>query len=424
MNSPQVALRRRVLRRVELLESRAMLAGVPFSFTVDDPEGHFAPFPALVDVLEAAGEILTGLLQGKGSLEVRVVANNDISYARAGATAVSLVDPVAGFTVVENGTLAEAKTGTDPNGAEADILVELNTETYLPTVFFDPSGAARTATLPADKEDFLSTALHELVHALGFQGYRTIFGADYGEFTIEFPAGSGKFLASSYDVLTQFGSGDQADILFFTGAKAQAAYGGPVPLTSLGPDDATGENFFHLGNPMGSVGADLIPDLMNGIVFFPGTRYVVGDLDLAVLADLGWTLAPTGGASWHNADLPSDVNGDGLTTVPDLLPIVTALRDNSGMPVALTFDPPTPRMYLDVTNDGLASVADLLAVVSVLRDQIEEGDGESPAEALGSLEAGLPFDLKVCSAAHDAIEEAIALIAPQLHLRRRLTRIG
>jgi hypothetical protein len=66
-------------------------------------------------------------------------------------------------------------------------------------------------------------------------------------------------------------------------------------LTSVGPNDPlSSQNFDHLGNPAGRPGANLIGDIMNGMVFEYGTRYTVGPLDLAVLADLGWALNGSG----------------------------------------------------------------------------------------------------------------------------------
>ncbi|MCU0688198.1 MAG: hypothetical protein MUE97_00420, partial [Phycisphaerales bacterium] len=73
-------------------------------------------------------------------------------------------------------------------------------------------------------------------------------------------------------------------------------YGGPVPVTTGNPS--------HLGNPVGQIGSDLIPELMNGVVFFNGTRYFVGPMDRAILRDCGVTprcLADIAGANQQQA---------------------------------------------------------------------------------------------------------------------------
>ena len=51
-------------------------------------------------------------------------------------------------------------------------------------------------------------------------------------------------------------------------------------------------NNFHVGNATGP-GPDLVPDLMNGGVFFRGARYFVSPLDLAMIQDMGLELAPS-----------------------------------------------------------------------------------------------------------------------------------
>ncbi len=270
---------------VEQFEDRTLPSGISFQFTFDDPQHQFDAYPALAANLQAAGQILSALLQGRGSLEVRVRPDNSIPRSSGGTVAVTFVRHEGGFDVLENGPITEARTGVDPNGAEPDLDLAFNVRDYLPTVWFDPSGAARTALLPAGKLDFMSVALHETLHALGFQGYRTIDAPGYGGFAQPFE--------NTYDALTAFGAGGDPGVLYFVGAGAAARYGGPVPLTSVGPGQLlTPQNFFHVGNPAGRPGADLAGDLLNGMVFEYGKRYGVGELDLAILADLGWNLTP------------------------------------------------------------------------------------------------------------------------------------
>ena len=46
-------------------------------------------------------------------------------------------------------------------------------------------------------------------------------------------------------------------------------------------------NYGHLGNTSAAMGADLLPDLMNGVAFYRGARYAISELDLQVMRDLG-----------------------------------------------------------------------------------------------------------------------------------------
>lgn len=107
---------------------------------------------------------------------------------------------------------------------------------------FDPDPASGNP-VPAGKVDFVSVALHEIGHMLGF-GTADAFK-------------------------TKIANGA------FTGAKAQAAYGGPVPLTS---------DLGHVPNSTMSDGRRLLMDVSDA----PGVRYTPTTLDRAFFEDLGY----------------------------------------------------------------------------------------------------------------------------------------
>jgi hypothetical protein len=277
---------------VEALEDRSLPSGIAIQFTLDDPGNQFAAFPLLQTDLNAAGQILSGILGGQGTVLVRVKAANSIPRSEGSPLGTVFVRNQGGVAVYETAALAEAQTGADPLGVgQPEIEIDLNTETYLKQAWFDPSGAARTGTVPPTKTDFISIVLHEMLHGVGFTGWRTTSGPGYGQL----PGG----YESTYDALTGFGTGGNPTVLYFDGPTADAVYGGPVPLTSVGPSGAlSSQSFYHVGNPAGLPGSDLLPDIMNGVVFYTGTRYTVGRLDAAMLADMGWSV---------RAPLPSTV---------------------------------------------------------------------------------------------------------------------
>ena len=116
--------------------------------------------------------------------------------------------------------------------------------------------------------DAYSVLQHEFAYALGFNGW-----LDSSTGTV--PASD----ASTFDALVGAHPQGTGGGLYFLGAAAMAAYGGPVPLTD--------GNYTHFGNWAPGDGQALMPDLMNGLVFYRGTRYTVSALDLAVMQDLG-----------------------------------------------------------------------------------------------------------------------------------------
>jgi len=106
--------------------------------------------------------------------------------------------------------------------------------------------------------------MHELGHAFAFNGWMDdITGIMPGNYQ------------STFDEKVNFLNGN----FFFTGSRATAIYGSSVPLTY--------GNHGHLGNSSPRPGSDLIPDLMNGVVFNRGTRYYISPLDVAIFADTG-----------------------------------------------------------------------------------------------------------------------------------------
>ena len=278
----------RVRRRpaLEALEGRDLPSGLSFQFQIDDPRGEFNAFPLLRKDLDAAGQVLSRVLGGTGTIQVLVRPDDSIPRASGTCLGVSGVGQVGGLAVEESAPITAARTGVDPNGPGApEIVINLNAQSYLKDqVWFDPSGAARTAAVPEDKVDFVTVVLHEMLHGCGFTGYRTVGGPNDGQL-------SGGF-ESTFDMLTSWGAGGDPNVLYFVGPEAMAVYGGPVPLTSQGPSALlTSHNYYELGNPARQPGADLVPDLMNGVMYTYGTRYTPSKLDLAMLADLGWNVA-------------------------------------------------------------------------------------------------------------------------------------
>ena len=145
--------------------------------------------------------------------------------------------------------------------------------------------------------DLQSIATHEIGHALVYNGFVNQFDGTYND-----------QFRSTFDYHINFHGSE----FTFTGDAAQAWYGGPVPL-SYG-------NVFHWGNQNGS-GAELEYQLMNGIVFHFGHRYLISNLDRALLSDCGLPLRCRG-----------DFNADDALDFFDYLDFVDAF--SSGSPIA------------------------------------------------------------------------------------------
>jgi hypothetical protein len=244
-----------------------------FEIVFNDPGAAYAGYYAdLERVTLAAGNFwaasFAGLANG-ANLTVNI-AFTSLATANGRSATTAFVGAGAGGTSLwEQGAAHEIRTGIDSNGAQADVEINIGIDGYLQNeLWFDPDPSLRLATVPADRTDAVTVMLHEFGHAFGFNGWldgRT--GALAGSFE------------STFDAYVTPASTAAGTTLFFTGPAATDLYGGPVPLTF--------DNFAHLGNSNPRPGGDLLPDLMNGEVFYRGTRYSISPLDLAILADAG-----------------------------------------------------------------------------------------------------------------------------------------
>jgi len=240
------------------------LATVMYTVTIDDPGNTFAAFhgPIESNVL-AAGAQWSQFLVGDATIDL-LIGFSQIPTTSGNSVTSAFVRNNGTFNVFEQGAAAEVRTGVDPNGAGPDGLITIGTNYLVNDLVFDPRPTMRSDPIPAGRVDALSIFLHEIGHVLAINGFRDDFNGSFpGDFE------------STFDEQTIFDGSD----FFFIGPRATALYGEPVPLTF--------GNYRHLGNEPPRPGSDLIPDLMNGVVFNRETRYDISALDLEILCDVG-----------------------------------------------------------------------------------------------------------------------------------------
>jgi hypothetical protein len=176
----------------------------------------------------------------------------------------------AGRLVSEQGWASILRTGIDPNGDKPDIEIVFE-PAYFMTLWWDPRPDLRTDPVPQHKLDAYSVVLHELGHALAFNGW-------IDPKTGELP---GQFI-STYDRHVKFDGKN----FFFTGPESVKLWGRPVPLAR------TRNNYHHVCETPTAQDAPLKADLMNGIVMEYGHRYDISPLDRAILQDCNIPLKP------------------------------------------------------------------------------------------------------------------------------------
>jgi hypothetical protein len=172
-----------------------------------------------------------------------------------------------GIGIVEFAAAHRIRTGApiDASG-EPDITIRIGERYLKEMLYFDADPFHRTGPVPADKSEAFGRFVHELGHALGFNG---------------FYRGDGTYDAVSWrSTFDHFITRDASGASVFVGPMAMALYGGPVPLTA--------NERGHLGNDEDPRLFDLgAAEVMNGRTAYVGTRYSVSALDVRILCDIG-----------------------------------------------------------------------------------------------------------------------------------------
>lgn len=240
-------------------------------FTFNYGAGSEMWTPEARDALQATAQLLASHLVV--SSPVNLIYDVNAGYL-AGALA-SGSSPTY-LTKAFNDNVVQHKiiTGVDQNGSTADGHL---------TFDFSYSWGYGTDVAPYEFS-FESAAMHELLHSLGVTtmvGYTTGGYSSFDNFIVS--SGGARLIASNgtmnaaYNANLTGGNGG----LYFAGPNAVAAYGALVPLFTPGSWQP-GASLSHVADS-----ADLMsPNRKLGV------RYSLSAVDLGILKDLGYTVAP------------------------------------------------------------------------------------------------------------------------------------
>ena len=181
-------------------------------------------------------------------------------------------------TVVQNKLL----TGYDSNGSEADGQIDWNFRDY---------EWALGDSVESSEYDFVSTAIHELMHSFGFLSYVDEAGKNDERIWTTFDSfvvtsAGARPISPFYRWRNRFDPllTDEEDGLYFGGAHAIAAFGGLVPLYTPNPWEP-GSSMSHLDD-LTFTGVD--QKIMNAATDTGLGVRVFSAVELAILTDLGY----------------------------------------------------------------------------------------------------------------------------------------
>ncbi|MGX1104361.1 hypothetical protein [Bradyrhizobium elkanii] len=251
-----------------------------YSVTLNDPSNVGGSADAsLVYDLEQALNIWQQYILGIGTLVVSLnILPTAVGRADGGPTSSYYIGTSSGLAVYEPSSQYELTTGQHVPGTTSDITINIDPG-YFQYIDLD-YGLTYSSQVPGNVINPIDVFLHELMHGFGMVGWYNQSGQLAGAYE------------STFDTLIQ----KTAYGAYFVGANAEAAYGGPVPLTT----NSTTQNYYHFGNQQSDLYASpstvqdpLTLDLMNGIVFYGNYQYAISNLDIGVLKDLGYSIRTT-----------------------------------------------------------------------------------------------------------------------------------
>jgi hypothetical protein len=254
----------------------------------------------------------TLVIPGPRSLQVAIFIDNIPTASGSSATS-AFVGTIGGRDTYEQGAAAELRTGIDPNGAAADVNITFGLAYLRDELWFDPNPQTRTAAVPVDRTDAMSVVLHEFGHILAYNGFADVntgqppatFWSVWDRWMIpgsptrfsgpyaiaswgtmpDLTTGNINHWANSVQEMEGFASEPCADEMIRWAGGVPIPRQCNVPASSDAPHRQDGVRGRSI-----SVAGNLIDQLMNGVVFYRGTRYNISALDLAVLRDVGFAV--------------------------------------------------------------------------------------------------------------------------------------
>ena len=225
--------------------------------------------------------------------------------------------------------MADKLSGIDQNPDQPDILAEFNSNIDF---YFGTDG-----NTSANRFDFVTLVLHELIHGIGFIGeesYDTFTKEGSvrnegfsGIYDLSVVNSSGKAITSFNDPSVALGKQMTSDKLFWNGSSGKVAYEGNWPKLYAPIQWEEGASYSHLDEttyPPGDINTLMTPDQN-----MQESTHDIGPIVRGMLEDIGWTVEPFVGA---NEVVTQNIKGNGAGE------FVAPIGIGAGIPIKIVFD--------------------------------------------------------------------------------------
>lgn len=237
-----------------------------FTITIADDDALLAEQHSAIEAaVTFAIETLDRYLSWQGVMDIEVV----IEAYRGNSEPNGLLPSLPAWVFDENNdarlaSVLEAQSGIDANGETPDMgfTIYLGSDgsirNYGASVWIDPNPQhGVNPNIPTGSHDFISIAIHELLHTMGFATW-----------------------ASADAIFDSFITGEGNNRLF-SSENVSALLGGDLPFQAN-----SGDHYGNSNNPYQPITSGIMYHLGN----YADNRWHIGLLDLWLLEDFGWTI--------------------------------------------------------------------------------------------------------------------------------------
>lgn len=254
------------------------------AISYEDPSNFMTDKALFSGAIQSVVTYLNQFIAGSATLNVTVSVSATATGRFAGGGAVTLDYMENGLTYVSAQAAKELASGVNLNGSAADLTIYVDpTSSYFKLLNFTTAAYDSPRTVPQDKNDGMSVLLHELMHGLGINSYRDVSTREF--------SGSFRTIWDKY-VYQENGK-------LYLAMPSLAAHGiDRLDVTSTSDT----QNNSHLGDAS-NLQQGYLDDVMNGLVFYNGHQYMMSQLDVLILQDLGYSVTMPQGLALSDGSL-------------------------------------------------------------------------------------------------------------------------